>query len=578
MNVKTHIIETDILVVGHGIAGLSAAIAAKEAEPTLEVVAVDKASLGWGGKANKGGGHVAFIPEGGEENYVEYHTKNCGDYLNDQDALRNYANSTVKVMDKWETWGGKFVGRDIAFNAHPSIPWKICLVDSNILIGMAKHAQKQGVKFMDKIAIVDLLTNEDTVTGAVGFSMLNGETFIYKAKSVILANGNQNWGIMRMWSSGRGDGIAAAYRAGAKMRNAEFGSFINICSLDHKQVAYEAERHLFNAKGESVAIRDNLSSGLNQSVCGGVDIGGAQSVMMYSEILAGNGPIYEKHSDNDFAESVFGKIIFPMVGQAPPEWYRPHTHKLAHRVYQKKIEAYAKHADKEMKEVVPGVVGECSPLYAGHGMESNLAGLYSAGDISANGSSWSGAVPTPPGRNRGSGLMNAVYTASVAGPNAAKHAKNISKIQTCDKQIESIIAEIYAPMERNHGVTPNEIDWRIQNIMQPISYSGYKSEARMQEALAEVSCLKEEVKNVIADSWHALAAANSVKSMVLCAEMFYKASLARKESRGWHMREDYPIRDDKNFLKWIDLQKINKEMKAFFTPIPMETYKYKPEI
>jgi succinate dehydrogenase / fumarate reductase flavoprotein subunit len=48
-------------------------------------------------------------------------------------------------------------------------------------------------------------------------------------------------------------------------------------------------------------------------------------------------------------------------------------------------------------------------------MASNAPGLYSAGDINANGTAWSGVVPTPPGRNRGFGLLNAVYTASVAG-------------------------------------------------------------------------------------------------------------------------------------------------------------------
>lgn len=580
VKVNTNIIETDVLVVGHGIAGLAAVHAVKDENPDLKVLAVDKASLGYGGKANKGGGHVAFIPEGGEEKYVEYHTKNNGDYLNDQDALRNYANSTVKVMEKWEKWGGKFYGRDIAFNAHPSIPWKICLVDSTILLGMVTEARKKGIEFMDKIDITDLLTYDGKVTGAVGFSVLNGDRYIFKAKAVILANGNQNWGIMKMWSSGRGEGIAAAYRAGAMMRNAEFGSFVNIVSKDHGHVSYEAENFMYNKNGKKVDPNmADLVDAAFRNVCGGADIGGAIGMVMYSEIAAGNGPIYEKHSENDFPDNPFGQIIFPMKGHAPEPWFRPGTTKFAHRLFEKAKEGgYAKNAETDLKEVEPGVVGECSPLYADHNMASNLPGLFSCGDISANGSSWSGAVPTPPGRNRGSGLINAVYTASVAGPNAAKYAAGVSDVKVCDEQIEKITEEMYAPLERYDGTTTSEIEWRVKCLMQYVPYTNYKSEARLLEALKEVEKLKADISKVIAKDWHDLAKANACKAMVLCTEMFFRGSLARKESRGWHIREDYPKRDDKNMLKWINFKKAEGgEMVMSFTDIPMETYKYKPE-
>lgn len=580
VNVNTHNIETDVLVVGHGIAGLAAVHAVKDENPNLKVLAVDKASLGYGGKANKGGGHVAFIPEGGEEKYVEYHTKNNGDYLNDQDALRNYANSTVKVMDKWESWGAKFVGRDIAFNAHPSIPWKICLVDADVLLPMVKEAKKKGVEFMDKIDITDLLTYDGKVTGAIGFSVLNGDRYIFKAKSVIMANGNQNWGIMKMWSSGRGEGLAAAYRAGAMMRNAEFGSFVNIVSLDHGHVSYEAENFMYNKHGKKVDPNNaDLVDAAFRNVCGGADIGGAIGMVMYSEIKAGNGPIREKHSENDFPDNPFGQIIFPMKGQAPPPWFRPETHKFAHRLFEKvKAGGYERNKETDLKEVEPGVVGECSPMYADHNMASNIEGLFSCGDISANGSSWSGAVPTPPGRNRGSGLMNAVYTASVAGPSAAKYAATVEEVKVCEDQIEDITKEIYAPLERYDGVTTAEIEWRVKSLMQYVPYTNYKSEERLLEAMKEVEKLKEDVKGIVAKDYHDLAKANACKAMVLCTEMFFRGSLARTESRGWHIREDYPNRDDNNMLKWINFQKGNDgNMELTYTDIPMETYKYQPE-
>ena len=139
---------------------------------------------------------------------------------------------------------------------------------------MAKKAKSRGVEFMDKIDVVDLLTSDEKVVGATAFSMLDGTPYLLKAKAVVMANGNQNWGIMRMWSSGRGEGIATAYRAGAKMRNAEFGSFVNIVSKDHGHVSYEAENFMYNATGEKVDPGiPQLEGAEFTNACGGVDIG-----------------------------------------------------------------------------------------------------------------------------------------------------------------------------------------------------------------------------------------------------------------------------------------------------------------
>ena len=181
------------------VARAAVAITAKETDPSLKVLAVDKGSVGYSGKANKGGGHCAFIPEGGEETYVEYHTRKLGDYLNDQELLRKYANSTRDVLADVERWGAKVYGKEAPFNAHPMIPWKVTTVDLDFMLAHAKYAQSLGVEFMDKVAVVDLLTDGGKVVGAIGFSLLDGKTFVFKAKAVVLANGCQNWRIMRMW-------------------------------------------------------------------------------------------------------------------------------------------------------------------------------------------------------------------------------------------------------------------------------------------------------------------------------------------------------------------------------------------
>ena len=81
--------------------------------------------------------------------------------------------------------------------------------------------------------------------------MLDGECVIVSAGATVLANGNQNYKLMRRWASGRGDGIAAAYRAGAVMRNAEFGNFINWVFTDTKEVCQGAEDVLYQQQGRA---------------------------------------------------------------------------------------------------------------------------------------------------------------------------------------------------------------------------------------------------------------------------------------------------------------------------------------
>jgi succinate dehydrogenase/fumarate reductase flavoprotein subunit len=65
--------------------------------------------------------------------------------------------------------------------------------------------------------------------------------------------------------------------------------------------------------------------------------------------------------------------------------------------------------------------------------------------------------------------------------------------------------------------------------------------------------------------------------MALCAEMFYRASLDRKESRGWFVREDYPERDNANWLKWIILEEKDGEMAVSTEDIPISVYRIKPQ-
>ena len=116
----------------------------------------------------------------------------------------------------------------------------------------------------------------------------------------------------------------------------------------------------------------------------------------------------------------------------------------------------------------------------------------------------------------------------------------------------------------------------VQAAIAPVGYSLYKRKERLEEALQLVLEARGRIPELAADDPHHLAAANEARAMVLCAEMFYRASLTREESRGWHLREDFPERDDTAWLKWILVQDKGGEMSISTEDVPIHNYPFQP--
>jgi succinate dehydrogenase / fumarate reductase flavoprotein subunit len=112
----------------------------------------------------------------------------------------------------------------------------------------------------------------------------------------------------------------------------------------------------------------------------------------------------------------------------------------------------------------------------------------------------------------------------------------------------------------------------VQQVMAPVGYSIYKRQDRLEEALGKVLAIKARLPELSAKDPHYLAACNEVGAMVMCAEAFYRTSMERKESRGWHLREDYPERDDAAYRKWIIAEDRGGEMVVSFEDLAIERY------
>ncbi len=565
-------ISTDILIVGGGISGLSAAITIKEKNPKIDVLVVEKAFSGWSGQADRGGGILAFItPADTVEDFISYHVNNIGCFLEDQELLSVYAHTCNNVLDLLDSWGAKLNkekdGRyKYVKNPGVDVPWGLAGIDLDMCRRLNKRARKLGVKFLNKVTLVDLLKTDGhasgSIGGAIGFHVENGSCCLVRAKTTILANGNQNFQVVPMFASGRGDGIAAAYRAGAKMRNAEFGSFFNMVHAVSREVIFGAEDYMYNARGENISTRIRP-----EPQC---DICSQSSIGWYKAHMNQNGPIKVKNDENLLG--IGSELLF----SGDMVWDRPVANAFWSRLWEK-CEAATGDEKNGMSETVPGFLGSTTPVRVDHHMATSLPGLYAVGDVSYNGSAWTGAVPSPPGRIRGTGLMNAVWSAHRGALAAADDVVGIGAPPAIDdNQVALLTERILAPLSREKGVAALDLIHDVQDAMTPVKYSNFKSEQRMKEALDMVLAVKHKLPALKAEDPHELARCNEAESMALCAEMFYRASLTRKESRGWFFREDYPETDDTNWLKWIILEEQEGEMVISTEDIPIERYPIKP--
>jgi succinate dehydrogenase / fumarate reductase flavoprotein subunit len=554
------VFETDVLVIGGGFGGLAAAIRIKELIPEIAVLLVDKQTIGWGGKANKGAGVLWVLAPGDDiEAFVDFHVKNIGIYLNDQELLYAMARESYGAAQTLADWGVKVMktptgGLDV--NRLP-FGWSLAAADLDMMQPLKDRAGKLGVRLLDKTQVVELLNQNGHVTGAVGFNLLDGRFAVFNSKATILANGDCDFGVMRMWANACGDGIAAAYNAGAEMRNAEFGNFYDVINKGTGIPIVFGFSSLYNAQGENISAK--YIQGPQPDIPVSIILG------MEKEIMEGRGPIYIDMAE--FAKpSEGGAGIF--------QWDRPHFKALFGREFEK-VRQHGPPSTQRI-EVSLGFTGELSPIKVDGEMKTTLPGRWAIGDTSYAGSAWAGAAEAPPGRLRGSGLMNALIAALMAAPSVAQYSKESSLSVPDDSEIASLKEKIFAPLNRKDGYSASEAIRSIQEAVVPVKYSMRRNKERLEEALSKVAEVREKLPKLFAEDPHGLARCHEASCIALCAEIGFRAALARSESRGWHYREDYPQQDDKNWLKWVIVKKVQDKMVVTTEPVPIERYKIKP--
>ncbi|WP_233531544.1 fumarate reductase/succinate dehydrogenase flavoprotein subunit [Paenibacillus alkalitolerans] len=536
MNTREY--ETDVLIIGGGTAGTMAAIKAKEQDPEAEVLVLDKADIRRSGAICMGmdGLNNAIVPgKATPEEYTQEIT-DSNDGIIDQRAVYRQASECYEIIKLLDSWGVDFEkdenGDFQVYRVHRKGRYVLPMPKASDLKQiLAKQVKKSRCKIVNRVMATRLLTNGDRVIGALGVDVMNGDFIIVKAKAVVCTTGAA--GRMGTTDSGylystyenptnTGEGYVMAYHAGAELTGIECYQ-INPTMKDYNGPACAYVAGPFggftaNSKGERVTGCDYWSGELIMN--------------MWKLANKGQWPLYLRMNHLD--HSVISQIEDILHQNERPSRERFHQNRgLDYR--------------DQMVELHFSEVGLCSGhsasgVLVNHEAETTLKGLYAAGDMAC--------VPHQY-------LLGALTFGKIAGMNAAKFARQQSDYEPDPAQIEAERERIYAPLSNPNGIPHQQVETKIRRIVTQYLMPP-KITTKMEIALEKVEHFRNvDLKQLGATDPHELGRALEVHSIVDCAEMMAKASLFRKESRWgfYHYYLDYPVRDDKNWMKRVIVKK-----------------------
>ena len=254
------VFTSDVLVIGGGMSGLLTAIKVKQEDPALDVLVVDKGTIGWSGQATKSGNGIRATDRGPEAipAAMGYLVNANTEFLNDQEFLAEY----LKVHTDNVEWLRE-LGCNVSTNEDGStyyinfIPGLLGAgLNINVCRSLRDAALKLGVRLLSRVNLFELLTGESgRAIGAIGFDMDHGECRIFRAKAIAMATQGCHFKKIGLEFMGYGTGVGAAWRAGAVMRNVEFSTQTDIVYKKNNTPIYGGFNIIKNSKGENIKYK-----------------------------------------------------------------------------------------------------------------------------------------------------------------------------------------------------------------------------------------------------------------------------------------------------------------------------------
>ena len=560
------IVDTDVLVIGAGGAGLRAAIEASA--QGVKVAVITKSLLGKAHTVMAEGGMAAAMGNVDDRDNWRVHfadTMRGGQYLNNPRMAELHAKEAPERVKELEGWGavfdrtkdGRILQRNFGGHRYPRLAHVGDRTGLELIRTLQDHGVHRGLDVYMEHTVVKLLTDSGRVSGVLAYDRERGRFKVFQCKAIVMATGGLGRAFKITSNSWEytGDGYALAYDIGAALQDMEF-------------IQFHPTGMVWPPSVKGILVTEGVRGE------GGVLLNKDGHRFMFDDIPDN----YKNQTAKDEAEG-WRYTQGDKTASRPPELLtRDHVARCINREVKAGrgsphggvfldiawIKKHIPNSEEHIKRKLPSMYHQFKQLanldITKTPMEVGPTTHYTMGGIRVDGDSQMSTVPGLfaageaaaglHGANRlgGNSLSDLIVFGKRAGEFAAAFAKEHGAARLDDAQVDAAAAAALAPFDRGSaGENPYAVQRDLQDMMQDL-VGIVRQESEMREAISRLDGLKQRAAKAGIDGhreynngWHT---AIDLHNLLTVSEAIARTAVERKESRGAHFRDDFPNKSD----------------------------------